>query len=422
MFGTWEESVTTLIAAAIALPIIRWLYWFLCEPLDMFRSFEEVGYSNVKGQRMRSKKDIINRMRKNRNLGRMPPPFPNGWYVLVESAQLPAGKAKYVQALGKHFAVFRGQTSGKAFVTDAYCPHLGANLAATPSTQVKGDCIECPFHKWKFDGNDGSCTEIPYSTKVPAFAKVKTHHSLEVNGFIFVWHHAEEIEPTWEPFQIPELEPSFGSDQWIYRGRTEYEVNAHIEDLPENGADAQHLQAIHIDSMFVGGDVSHWISNFFKWNWHEWNITWAQQPEEERKHIGVLELIHALRLGKYSVMQMKIIGEQIGPSLVHLNFNGCWGRGVMFQYILPIEPMLQKVVHVFYTNKKWIEPLAKISLWGEANMLERDIAIWGMKKYEDKPIIIKEDSLIAKHRRWYSQFYSEHSKSYAEACENGVDF
>ena len=88
MFGTWEESVTTLIAAAIALPIIRWLYWFLCEPLDMFRSFEEVGYSNVKGQRMRSKKDIINRMRKNRNLGRMPPPFPNGWYVLVESAQV----------------------------------------------------------------------------------------------------------------------------------------------------------------------------------------------------------------------------------------------------------------------------------------------------------------------------------------------
>ena len=37
----------------------------------------------------------------------------------------------------------------------------------------------------------------------------------------------------------------------------------------------------------------------------------------------------------------------------------------MFQYILPVEPMLLKVVHVFYTNKKWIEPLAKISLWGK---------------------------------------------------------
>ena len=80
--------------------------------------------------------------------------------------QLLPGKAQYIQALGKHFAVFRGQESGKAFVTDAYCPHLGANLAANPATQVKGDCIECPFHKWKFDGNDGSCSEIPYATKV----------------------------------------------------------------------------------------------------------------------------------------------------------------------------------------------------------------------------------------------------------------
>ena len=66
--------------------------------------------------------------------------------------------------------------------------------------------------------------------------------------------------------------------------------------------------------------------------------------------------------------------------------------------------------------------LSRSLISGEANMLERDIAIWGLKKYEDKPIILKEDSLIAKHRRWYSQFYSEHSKNYAEACENGMDF
>jgi hypothetical protein len=36
----------------------------------------------------------------------------------------------------------------------------------------------------------------------------------------------------------------------------------------------------------------------------------------------------------------------------------------MFQYILPMEPMLQKVVHVFYTEKKWLEPFAKLSLIG----------------------------------------------------------
>ncbi len=72
---------------------------------------------------------------------------------------------KYVQSLGKHFAVFRGEESGEAFVTDAYCPHLGANLAGLGS-KVKGDCIECPFHKWTFDGKDGKCTDIPYASKV----------------------------------------------------------------------------------------------------------------------------------------------------------------------------------------------------------------------------------------------------------------
>lgn len=43
--------------------------------------------------------------------------------------------------------------------------------------------------------------------------------------------------------------------------------------------------------------------------------------------------------------------------------------------------------------------------------VERDIMIWNNKQYATKPIFVKskEDALVAKHRRWYSQFYSEHS-------------
>jgi len=43
--------------------------------------------------------------------------------------------------------------------------------------------------------------------------------------------------------------------------------------------------------------------------------------------------------------------------------------------------------------------------------VERDIMIWNNKKYEAKPVFAKsnEDSLIARHRRWYSMFYSENS-------------
>ena len=64
--------------------------------------------------------------------------------------------------LGQELAVYRGDDN-KAYIVDAYCPHLGANLGV--GGQVKGDCIECPFHGWVFKGSDGKCVNIPYTKK-----------------------------------------------------------------------------------------------------------------------------------------------------------------------------------------------------------------------------------------------------------------
>jgi len=43
--------------------------------------------------------------------------------------------------------------------------------------------------------------------------------------------------------------------------------------------------------------------------------------------------------------------------------------------------------------------------------VERDLMIWNNKRYVSRPLYVKskEDSLVQRHRRWYSQFYSEHS-------------
>lgn len=60
---------------------------------------------------------------------------------------------------------------------------------------------------------------------VPDVARVKSYISLERNGFIFMWHHAEGIEPNWEPPEIEEI----SRGEWTYRGRSEHFVNAHIE-------------------------------------------------------------------------------------------------------------------------------------------------------------------------------------------------
>lgn len=129
---------------------------------------------------------------------------------------------------------------------------MGANLGV--GGIVKGDCIECPFHQWKFRGVDGSCYEIPYSKSlteskcvclrsskkfkirqqisVEKSAKLKNWRCREVNNLIFVWYHAENEAP-WEIPVVNEVQ----SGSWQFHGKNEFIVNCHIQDIPENGAD-----------------------------------------------------------------------------------------------------------------------------------------------------------------------------------------
>jgi cholesterol 7-desaturase len=161
-----------------------------------------------------------------RHTGDAPPPFPNGWYKVAYSFQVKKNQSIYVEALGEHFVVFRGE-NGKSTIMDAYCPHLGANLAY--GGVVKDDCISCPFHGWKFD-QTGKCIDIPYNTKgpVPEKAQIKVWKSLERNQVIFVWYHAENIEPTWEPPIIKEID----ENMYYRHGKSEEYARCHPQVIP----------------------------------------------------------------------------------------------------------------------------------------------------------------------------------------------
>ena len=119
------------------------------------------------------------------------------------------------------------------------------------------------------------------------------------------------------------------------------------------------------------------------------------------------------------VSLFKVVGEQIGPGLVYLHFETMLGRSVMIQYVTPLAPMLQKIVHVFYTQPYMPPPLAKFMLIGESILVERDIKVWNSKTYADQPVLVKEDQLIKKHRMWYSQFYSENSPTLQDIRDKG---
>lgn len=211
----WLTCVCFLLFAYFMLKLGKLFF----TPLEMERKLHEIGYLS---DGRRSLKDIANEIQKRRKCGDIPPVYPNGWFHVLASRELAVGDVKYISVLGEQLAVFRG-TNGVAYIVNAYCPHLGANLGI--GGQVVGNCIQCPFHGWVYRGEDGKCVKIPYSEKIPDFAQTKAWPCIEKNSTIYIWYHAEGIEPTWTPDDIEEIE----NGTWTYRGYTQHTINAHIE-------------------------------------------------------------------------------------------------------------------------------------------------------------------------------------------------
>ncbi|CAN9504827.1 unnamed protein product [Ophioblennius macclurei] len=378
-----------------------WLYWLLLCPLELLRLPDDVGYSAGGG---RSRAQAANEARRRRKVGELPPVYPNGWYRVLDSHMLHRGEVKNISILGEQVAVFRGE-DGKAYVLDAYCPHLGANLAV--GGQVVGDCIECPFHGWQFRGNDGKCEKVPYSEKVPVFAKVRSWTSLEVNQQVLVWFHCDGDMPEWTVPQQREIMQG----EWVYRGRTEHFINAHIQEIPENAADIAHLAHLHTAGILSGSDLHYTNSKSWDFVRHNWKVQW--EPESEpNKHCSRMLVKHALTVFgcHWPLLDVHVVARQVGPGLVFLLFNHSFlGRGVIMHCVTPVEPLLQCVSHTIFYQSNIPVMVPKFILKAECIQFERDVMIWNNKKYISKPLLVKEDSAIQKHRRWFSQFYSENS-------------
>ena len=95
--------------------------------------------------------------------GSCPPFFPNGWYRLSTSNELKAGEAKNVDCVGRNVVLFRG-TDNIAYVLDAYCAHMGANLG------VGGKVL--PFKNYRI-----------FSIKFDAFFCYLINFSLKLSHF-----------------------------------------------------------------------------------------------------------------------------------------------------------------------------------------------------------------------------------------------
>ncbi|XP_026325496.1 cholesterol 7-desaturase [Hyposmocoma kahamanoa] len=247
---------------------------------------------------------------------------------------------------------------------------------------------------------------------VPKGVSVKKWPTVEVEGAVWIWHDAENRPPMWEMKEPEELK-TYG-----YRGRNEFTVSCHIQEIPENGADVAHLNAVHGTSVLATFTKKHPILHSLIGE-HYWTADW--QRNQDRLHTTDINITHDYKWMKINLFHVDVKVTQIGPGQVQLRLSTSLGKALISNSVTPVGPLKQKCVfRVFSPASNAM--MGWIFNRSEAAMFKRDVAIWNSKRYVGAPAYVKADKTIRAYRTWFSQFYSDNSQSFREANQNPLDW
>ncbi|MEU6112289.1 Rieske 2Fe-2S domain-containing protein [Streptomyces albidoflavus] len=321
-----------------------------------------------------------------------PARFARGWHCLGLADRFREGGPHEIEAFGTRLVVFAGEESGELRVLNAYCPHMGGNLARGT---VKGDSLACPFHGWLWSG-DGQCADIPYARRVPPRARTRSWRTLEENRQLFVWHDPEGAPPP-EEVTIPRIEGVFdeGWSDWTWH--TLRVEGSHCREVVDNVVDMAHFFYVH-DS----------FPTYFK-NVFEGHLATQYQATAPRTDLTSAETVSAQG-------DTRSVASYHGPSymVVYLDMDLADGTTVETAMINCHYPVSSDAFVLMYgaivrklpgmSDAQAAQAAAEVSQ-GLAAGFEQDIEIWRNKSRIDNPLLCDQDGPVYQLRRWYEQFY-----------------
>ncbi|MFE6224944.1 Rieske 2Fe-2S domain-containing protein [Streptomyces sp. NPDC057854] len=325
--------------------------------------------------------------------GRPSARFARGWHCLGLAEAFRDGKPHEIEAFGTRLVVFQGEDDGKLHVLNAYCPHMGGNLA---HGTVKGDAVACPFHDWRWSG-DGRCAGIPYARRVPPRARTRAWTVLERNRQLFVWHDPEGNPPPPE-VTVPEIAGVHGPDAGLWSDwnwKTLRVEGSNCREIVDNVVDMAHFYYVHYA-----------FPEYFK-NVFEGHVATQYMESSPR---GDMEL------GTLSSGRLRSDASYYGPSYMIDHLYSDVGGGLEMEIVLinchyPIDAdsfMLQYGAIVKrlpgMTDAQAAEAAAATAE-GATVGFEQDVEIWRNKTRIDNPLLTEEDGPVYQLRRWYEQFY-----------------
>ena len=308
--------------------------------------------------------------------------FPFGWYAIEFSDFVAPGQAKPLRYFGKDLVIWRGLDDNRVRVTDAWCKHLGAHMGH--GAKVHGNLLECPFHAWRYDGDEGVVKEIPYARTIPPQVKRKcleTWNVVEANGWIWTWYHPQGAAPLWDVVVHAEV----GDPDWTPYEVHEWTVYGSIQNMAENGVDVAHFKYIHGTADVPAAEL----------RWGEWG-----RGADVRAQMGTPNgLVDGL-----------ISYDTMGPGQSWVRFSGI-SDTLLVASLVPVEEDVLRVRYGFCQPRTQAEGpsagLARAIIRDICKQLDQDKVIWDRMRFEANPVICDGDGPIPQFRHWYSRYYAK---------------
>ncbi|MEW2455328.1 Rieske 2Fe-2S domain-containing protein [Streptomyces albus] len=328
---------------------------------------------------------------RNIEAGAPPARYARGWHCLGPAEKFKDGAPHEIEAFGTKLVVFQARDSGALHVLNAFCPHMGGNLA---HGTVKGDALACPFHDWRW-GGDGKCAGIPYAHRVPPRARTRAWRTLEENKQLFVWHDPQGAPPP-EGVTIPRIEGAF-SDEWSdWTWHTVRIDGANCREIVDNVVDMAHFFYVHnafptyFKNVFEGHVASQYMTSDPRADMTAADTLSAQgRLRSEASYYGPSYMIDHL-------------WTEIGGATVETVLVNCHYPVTPDSFVLQYGALVRKLPGM--SDEEAAQAAAQAAE-GLATGFEEDIAIWRAKTRIDNPLLCDQDGPVYQLRRWYEQFY-----------------
>ncbi|NEB81520.1 Rieske 2Fe-2S domain-containing protein [Streptomyces sp. SID14478] len=327
--------------------------------------------------------------------GAAPVRFARGWHCLGLARDFRDGSPHEVEAFGTKLVVFAGEEDGVLHVLNAYCPHMGGNLA---HGTVKGDTVACPFHDWRWKGATGRCAAIPYARRVPPRAKTRAWTARERNGQLYVWHDPQGARPD-PALEIPEIEGCHGPDagQWSDWSWQQIRVTgAHCREIVDNVVDMAHFYYVHYSfptyfkNVFDGHVATQYMESAPRPDVAMDTLSGAGALRSDASYFGPSYMIDKL---------WSDVGDGVEMESVLIN---CHYPVAADSFVLMYGAIVKKLPGM--TDEQAAYAAEQTSA-GLAKGFEQDVEIWRNKTRIDNPLLTEEDGPVYQLRRWYEQFY-----------------